>query len=809
MVATRRGARARSPSETPTEQRPDVQATPSTVRRTRRSVKETPVRPEEKSDEGPPPSAASMKRRSSRVSRLRNTQQPPTTPGSAHEADTSDLDSCYSAESAPSTQTMARRRRTQTRRGENEISDVESCSSAASKPGYGTRRSTRRKTGSESSVAGHPEVGGATEIKSTELRVTRSQRRSTRNKSAAKPVDSELSDSCTSSVSEQTPRRPKRSIPAHKESVPARQTRTTRSRAASTVSEPPSWDSDGFESGPTYSSSARRRGKTPSARDSDSEDVELHSTPCSSRASSGTASRRRQISRVNRAAVVESDEEETSLNDSKLETTVVAEKTLLEEEATELTEEKNDAGLSANEEEKEETDTTQCDEDESRPAVTVKDQQGEPSADSSEMMQENLPSSEASPSVTVTFCEKVPEKMEEKQELPVDTEQEMKPCEEEKEEKQELPVDTEQEMKPCEEKKQEEEEKQEHMEVCRPDAQQVEDLQETAGGSQEAPDSKQQPQAAFSLLDSSDEDEELDEELEEGSAQEDLDHMDQERGETSSKSKPAAASVEGLFMIDTRPGQDPDQQYYTDWKGEEDKNKRSEEEEPDEDEFVDEEEEEDEDAEILLSSRNSHLKELSSRIDPGISVKKLGGLYISFDGSKSKGVSTSGQKPNGKTTLDEVMKKSVIGPDFEKKDAVPPYKESKEALKLKRRAERQKSTGDGWFNMKAPEVSQELKGDLQVLKMRGSLDPKRFYKKNDRDGFPKYFQVGTVVDSPLDFYHSRVPKKERKRTMVEELLTDAEFRQKNKKRFQQIMAEKAAQAAGKHKKKNKFHKKSS
>lgn len=104
--------------------------------------------------------------------------------------------------------------------------------------------------------------------------------------------------------------------------------------------------------------------------------------------------------------------------------------------------------------------------------------------------------------------------------------------------------------------------------------------------------------------------------------------------------------------------------------------------------------------------------------------------------------------------------------------------------------------------MKAPEMSKELKGDLQVLKMRGSLDPKRFYKKNDRDGFPKYFQVGnntrsheqhisyngyfkslclvqvgTVVDNPVDFYHSRIPKKNRKRTMVEELLADAEFRQ--------------------------------
>lgn len=31
------------------------------------------------------------------------------------------------------------------------------------------------------------------------------------------------------------------------------------------------------------------------------------------------------------------------------------------------------------------------------------------------------------------------------------------------------------------------------------------------------------------------------------------------------------------------------------------------------------------------------------------------------------------------------MKKSIIGPDFEKKDAVPPYSESKQALKLKHR----------------------------------------------------------------------------------------------------------------------------
>lgn len=38
------------------------------------------------------------------------------------------------------------------------------------------------------------------------------------------------------------------------------------------------------------------------------------------------------------------------------------------------------------------------------------------------------------------------------------------------------------------------------------------------------------------------------------------------------------------------------------------------------------------------------------------------------------------------------------------------------------------------------------------------------------------FQVGTVLDSPADFYHARIPKKERKKTIVEELLADSEFR---------------------------------
>ena len=39
-----------------------------------------------------------------------------------------------------------------------------------------------------------------------------------------------------------------------------------------------------------------------------------------------------------------------------------------------------------------------------------------------------------------------------------------------------------------------------------------------------------------------------------------------------------------------------------------------------------------------------------------------------------------------------------------------------------------------------------------MLRLRGAFDPKRFYKSIDNSKFPKYFQMGTVVEGPTDFY---------------------------------------------------------
>lgn len=41
-----------------------------------------------------------------------------------------------------------------------------------------------------------------------------------------------------------------------------------------------------------------------------------------------------------------------------------------------------------------------------------------------------------------------------------------------------------------------------------------------------------------------------------------------------------------------------------------------------------------------------------------------------------------------------------------------------------------KTKGPGWFNMKAPELTEEARRDLEVLQMRSVLDPKRHYKND-------------------------------------------------------------------------------
>jgi hypothetical protein len=137
-----------------------------------------------------------------------------------------------------------------------------------------------------------------------------------------------------------------------------------------------------------------------------------------------------------------------------------------------------------------------------------------------------------------------------------------------------------------------------------------------------------------------------------------------------------------------------------------------------------------------------------------------------------------------------MMKKSVITPGFEKLHSVPIMYKSWRKLRKERKAVREQSLDDKWFGMPASELTDEMKRDLRVLKMRDSLDPKRFYKKSESSLNPEYIQVGTVIEGAAEFYSARIPKGKRKQTIVDELLADKNFREYSKRKVDNIQAAK-------------------
>ncbi|CAG8564654.1 8625_t:CDS:2 [Funneliformis caledonium] len=106
--------------------------------------------------------------------------------------------------------------------------------------------------------------------------------------------------------------------------------------------------------------------------------------------------------------------------------------------------------------------------------------------------------------------------------------------------------------------------------------------------------------------------------------------------------------------------------------------------------------------------------------------------------------------------------------------------------KKERQKLRESTIGPGWFDMKKPEITPEIKRDLQIIKLRNVLDPKRFYKKDNTKGLPKYFEIGTIKEGPTEFFSSRIPRKERKQTIADELLADQKSKSYFKRKFSEI-----------------------
>eukprot|EP00056_Hartaetosiga_gracilis_P022668 m.32160 g.32160 ORF g.32160 m.32160 type:complete len:176 (+) comp9766_c0_seq1:70-597(+) len=119
------------------------------------------------------------------------------------------------------------------------------------------------------------------------------------------------------------------------------------------------------------------------------------------------------------------------------------------------------------------------------------------------------------------------------------------------------------------------------------------------------------------------------------------------------------------------------------------------------------------------------------------------------------------------------------------------HKSKVQKMAEKRRKKQQNdNTGKNWFNMTAPQMTEELKNDLKILKMKGALDAKRHYKRDDASGLPKYFHVGTLESNSASFYSDPSTKKAKKTSLVDHLLNDMEKRKQRKKRYGRILAAK-------------------
>ncbi|KAJ4482241.1 Fcf2 pre-rRNA processing-domain-containing protein [Lentinula aciculospora] len=126
----------------------------------------------------------------------------------------------------------------------------------------------------------------------------------------------------------------------------------------------------------------------------------------------------------------------------------------------------------------------------------------------------------------------------------------------------------------------------------------------------------------------------------------------------------------------------------------------------------------------------------------------------------------------------------------------PQFHDGKTLTKKQRKELKNKTAGPGWFDLPAPAESDlpRLYREVEALRLRNQLDPKRFYRKEEGEGkgikgLPKHFAIGKIITTDTPFGGAsgeNLTRAERKRTLVDELVDDAEMKRYAKRKFDDL-----------------------
>lgn len=94
------------------------------------------------------------------------------------------------------------------------------------------------------------------------------------------------------------------------------------------------------------------------------------------------------------------------------------------------------------------------------------------------------------------------------------------------------------------------------------------------------------------------------------------------------------------------------------------------------------------------------------------------------------------------------------------------------ALRKKENKQKAKDRLEGWFGLPRQELTPELRSHLIAIKLRGSYDPKRFYKSNDSKELPTHFVIGTEIGGGMAPAGEKATSSRKGKTFLEQILAD-------------------------------------